>query len=182
MKKSILLLTLLMVFLLTFSSNAFAYQTSGGKWSSAAPLKWYYDSYISLATKTAASNAASSWNNVGIPKANFSFSSGGSVYVTEAYDSTTDSDGWTTKTPCITCIYTSATIVINTYITTTYNNSGALQSVMTHEFGHVFGLSHNDGTKCIMISYTWGTGSRYGGYGLTTPQADDVNGVTSIYH
>jgi hypothetical protein len=32
-----------------------------------------------------------------------------------------------------------------------------------------------------MNAYTWGTNSRYGGYGLTTPQTDDINGANSIY-
>jgi hypothetical protein len=35
--------------------------------------------------------------------------------------------------------------------------------------------------KTIMNGYTFGINSRYGGYGLTTPQTDDVNGVNFIY-
>jgi hypothetical protein len=32
-----------------------------------------------------------------------------------------------------------------------------------------------------MNGYTFGTNSRYGGYGLTVPQTDDVNGVNAKY-
>jgi hypothetical protein len=47
--------------------------------------------------------------------------------------------------------------------------------------GHVFGLGDNGKTKTIMNGYTFGTNSRYGGYGLTVPQTDDVNGVNAKY-
>lgn len=62
-----------------------------------------------------------------------------------------------------------------------WNDDGALQSVVVHEMGHVFGLKENGYTKTIMNSYTYGANSRYGTYKLTTPQTDDKNGVNAIY-
>lgn len=75
----------------------------------------------------------------------------------------------------------SQTLTLNMAKTSTWNNDGALKSVVVHEMGHVFGLGDNGKTKTIMNGYTFGTNSRYGGYGLTVPQTDDVNGVNAKY-
>ena len=70
---------------------------------------------------------------------------------------------------------------LNTAYTNTWSSAGARKSVAVHEFGHVFGLDENGSTKTIMNAFTWGSNSRYGSYGLTTPQSDDKSGVNSIY-
>lgn len=75
----------------------------------------------------------------------------------------------------------SQTVTLNMSKTSTWNNDGALKSVVVHEMGHVFGLKDNGTTKTIMNGYTFGTNSRYGGYRLTVPQTDDVNGVNAKY-
>lgn len=63
-----------------------------------------------------------------------------------------------------------------------WDDSDALLSVATHEFGHALGLGDLDSyNECIMNGYTWGDGSRYGDYGITSPQDDDIDGVNSIY-
>lgn len=35
--------------------------------------------------------------------------------------------------------------------------------------------------KVIMNPYTWGDNSRYGDYGISTIQADDINGANALY-
>lgn len=75
----------------------------------------------------------------------------------------------------------SQTLTLNMAKTSTWNNNGALKSVVVHEMGHVFGLNDNKTTKTIMNGYTFGTNSRYGRYGLTVPQTDDVKGVNAKY-
>lgn len=63
-----------------------------------------------------------------------------------------------------------------------WNDPNALQSVAAHEIGHVFGLDEMDWkTKTLMNQYTYGTGGRYEGYNITTPQADDIDGINEIY-
>ena len=47
--------------------------------------------------------------------------------------------------------------------------------------GHVFGLADYGNNRTIMNGYTFGANSRYGVYGLTVPQTDDVNGVNAKY-
>lgn len=181
MKKSFLVFLSLILVMVFSSSNANAYNLLGGRWLVADQLTWYYDNYISTQTKTAATSAATAWNNAKISWVSLKNSTG-KVYITEIRDTTTDSDGWAQINPCGACHnYQSATITVNT-AKTAYGNPDALKSVLVHEFGHVFGLDHNDKDKCIMISYTYGSGSRYGAYGLTTPQTDDINGVKSIYN
>lgn len=183
MKKSFLVFLSLILVMVFSSSNANAYNLIGGRWLVAAQLTWYYDNYISTQTKTAATSAATAWNNADIAWASLKNSTGGKVYITETSDKTTDSDGWAQIKPCGACHnYTSATITVNTAKTMTYGNPDALKSVLVHEFGHVFGLDHNDKARCIMISYTYGSGSRYGEWGLTIPQTDDIDGVKSIYN
>lgn len=73
------------------------------------------------------------------------------------------------------------TIMINSGKSQTWNNSEALKSVVVHEFGHALGLNENGTTMSIMNASTWGTNSRYGTYKLTVPQADDKNGINSMY-
>ena len=70
---------------------------------------------------------------------------------------------------------------INTGIKETWNNDGALQSVAVHEFGHCLGLADNNSTRTIMNGYTFGTGSRYEGYGIILPTTDDENGINNLY-
>lgn len=74
-----------------------------------------------------------------------------------------------------------AYIRINAGATETWNDNGALRSVVLHEFGHGLGLADLEAERAIMNGYTWGDYSRYGAYGLTTLQSDDLNGVNSIY-
>ncbi|BAU28939.1 matrixin [Aneurinibacillus soli] len=180
MKKTLFLIALITVMAFS-SSSVFAYHLLGGKWASANPVTWYYDSYIGSNAKTAASAGATEWNSVAYSKVKFSNVSAGKLYITEVNDSTADYDGICNMSPnTYAGTYTSGTITFNKAKTTTYNISGALSSVATHEMGHALGLAHSDG-KVIMNPYTFGTGSRYGDYKLTTPQSDDIAGIKILY-
>ncbi|SFU53694.1 Matrixin [Clostridium sp. DSM 8431] len=180
MKKRRLLLSAVLSATAAFcigTANVQAYELTGQKWADKT-IKYYYTGSNSTASK-AFKAAASQWNN----KSNASFKSSSSNYAvtcTEVANPDVDWDGNTTWT-----YYTDSntTYMAEVYLNTSmpaWNDSKALQSVAVHEFGHVLGLAHNTG-KFIMNPYTFGSGSRYEDYKLTTPQTDDINGVNSLY-
>lgn len=183
MKRSFLVTISLILLMSLFPVGANAYNLSTGKWpnNDVDPLTWYTDTYVSLKTRNAATSAATAWNNAGLSSVSLSSSFVRKVDVTETNDETSAFDGWAILTPCGTCEYTNGSIVVNTAAHATYNDANALKSMVTHEFGHILGLAHNDNDICIMISSTWGTGSRYGDHNLTTPQSDDISGINAIY-
>ena len=65
-------------------------------------------------------------------------------------------------------------------------SSYARRSVICHEFGHALGMADNyliEQYIAIMNPYTFGGGgySRYGYYGIYSPQTDDANGIEYLY-
>lgn len=180
-KRKTLISLMLIIFLLVFnSSSAYAYNLYGYKWSSPS-IKYYYDNYISTRCKTFIGTAVSTWNSQGT-KISFSFSSTSPyVYCSEVSDSNATWDGITYISWGSNGYVTSATVVLNSGVTRTWNNDGALKSVAVHEFGHVLGLDENGTDKCIMNDATWGLQSRYETYSLTTPQKADVDAIKYLY-
>jgi|LSQX01.3.fsa_nt_gb hypothetical protein len=154
----------------------YAYNLTGYKWPSST-IKYYYDNYNSSRGKSYISSGASAWNGT---DATYSFNASYNIYASEVSMPNVEWDGLTQGTASGS-YYNSLTISLNMAKTQTWNSDGALKSVSVHEFGHGLGLHENGTTKTIMNAYTWGTNSRYGGYGLTTPQTDDINGANSIY-
>jgi predicted Zn-dependent protease len=100
------------------------------------------------------------------------------ITVTDTYNSGVTWDGLTSLAPCLSCSpYTSATAWLNSYFTRNYS-PGAIQSVTTHELGHIAGLAHV--TNCaIMVADT--STRYYNVCGIWTPQTDDVNGINALY-
>lgn len=72
--------------------------------------------------------------------------------------------------------FTSATATLN-YCYTQYYSAGEIQSVATHELGHVAGLGHSNGCV-IMVGDTY---TRWTVCGVDTPRTDDVNGINAMY-
>lgn len=175
--KKVAIMVICTLFMLTISSVAQAYVVTGFRWSSNS-IKYYYDNYISSTAKTALSSGASSWSGV---DASFSFNSSYNIYCLETYNSNVTWDGITTHyLPPTGNYFSTQTVQLNS-AKPAWNNAAALKSVAGHEFGHCFGLYENGATQTIMNDYTYGTNSRYGTYGITTPQTDDKNGVNYIY-
>jgi YD repeat-containing protein len=179
-KHKILLSVMLTTFILIFNcTSAYAYNLCGYEWRSSS-IKYYYDNYPSYRFKSTIGQAASAWNSESI-NASLSFQYPDGVYCAEVTSPNATWDG-------ICYIYwddegyvTSATLALNSAISQTWDDSGALKSVAVHEFGHILSLDENGTLECIMNDCTWGVNSRYGTYGLTTPQSIDVAGVNMIY-
>lgn len=178
-KRRIVTSLLLIVALLTLSTaSVSAYNICGYNWSNKS-IKFYYDSFNSTRFKNMIDKAASVWNASGID-ASLTYQSGSGAYCVEGYYPNATWDGisyisWSNY------LITSATLVLNTGISVTWNNDNALQSVAVHEFGHIICLDENYPLECVMNTNTWGELSRFGHYRIITPKPIDVAAVNSVY-
>lgn len=159
----------------------YAYNVIGCRWESST-VYYYYDNYNSSRGKAYIDIGAEGWDSTDI---NFIKGTAGNynIYCSETDNLNVSWDGITNYTYSGTSGYINdpATIQLNTAKTRTWNDNGALQSVAIHEFGHAVGLAHVENARVIMNPYTWGENSRYEDFGITTIQADDVNGANSLY-
>ena len=165
--------------LLSISKPTYAYNLEGYHWSSSA-IKYYYEDYDSSRFRYFIELGAAAWNSQSI-NASLTNSYGLGVFCGESYSPSAGWDGICYISWDNNGYITSASLVLNSGIAQTWNNDGALKSVAVHEFGHILSLGENPGLVCIMNDATWGPQSRYGTYGLTTPQPIDVGGVNYIY-
>lgn len=182
MRKTLISL-LTLVFVLSLLTNAYAYATYlGGEWTSANPLNWFYDNYISTKSKAGFSNGATAWNNVNYSKVKFTFNTG-PVYAFETSNSSVEWAGQATLSPSPAGpTYTSASVKYNTYYTSkTEYDTGAMQYIAAHEFGHVLGLDENNSDICVMRQGVLGPEGTYSKYHITTPQSVDISGMKNIY-
>ncbi len=179
-------IVLVITLLMSFSLPAFAYSLNPYRHKS-SKIYYYYDNWVGSRAISFFSTGASAWRARTTEAQILHYSNnpgtGYNVYMCTGNITGVDWDGLTqtrynSKSPYY---VVSQTLTLNMAKTSTWNNDGALKSVVVHEMGHVFGLGDNGKTKTIMNGYTFGTNSRYGGYGLTVPQTDDVNGVNAKY-
>jgi hypothetical protein len=172
-------LYMVIVILITNSSAsiASAYFTHDYKWN-IDPVIYHNDSGYSEVGA-----AASSWDVNNAPQ----YSSGSyedcDVLITkEAVDE--DWDG-------LTSTYASGGTILQSDFCLNSNfcdsySSYARRSVICHEIGHTLGMRDNyliENYYAVMNPYTYGGGgySRYGHYGIFSPQTDDDNGIAYLY-
>lgn len=184
--KAVFAIVLAITLLMTFSVSAFAYRLAPYRHQNTR-IYYYYDNWVDLRAISFFSTGAHTWKAKTTEAQILHYSNnpgtGFNVYMSAGNITGVDWDGLTQTS------YSSAsphyvvsqTLILNKAKTTTWNSDGALKSVVVHEMGHVFGLKDNGKTRTIMNGYTFGANSRYGGYGLTVPQTDDVNGVNAKY-
>jgi hypothetical protein len=157
--------------------QAYAYNLWGYSWSSLFiyPLQYYDTSGISEVP-----DAKDDWNDAGtdITLATGSFNC---LYkIKYDYRDDVNWDGLTSITLIpFTNYFATVDVFINDYYTQNYS-SNQRKSVISHEMGHAFGLAHSSGAV-VMNGATNGFNSRWGTYGICTPQTDDVSGVNAIY-
>lgn len=120
-------------------------------------------------------NGAGAWNN---SPALIVYSNNGSSLISlrDTYNSSVTWDGLTQYNYNIFNNFTSSTGTLNNYYTSGYS-TGEIQSVATHELGHVAGLAHSSGCV-IMVGDTY---TRWVSCGIDTPQTDDDNGIDAMY-
>lgn len=180
MRKRNLFIVVFVCFL-TFVYNQtpiWAYHYLGSKWPSSS-IKYNYDNQTSSGyVQTFFGSAANVWSksDVTIRK---SGSGNDVIYCIQVSEPKESWDGISSNYKK-NGIISYSLIEINKAITKTWNNQGALKSVVVHEFGHTLGLDHTNGAV-IMNPYTWGSKSRYGEYGVTVPASDDIKGINALY-
>ncbi len=161
-----------------------AFQLSGFR-HKGSKIYYYYDNWVGARAMSYFTQGASAWKSKTTVATINSYTSNTSnsynVYMYAGYVSNVPWDGLTQTTYYPSTGYIASQTVTINMSASSWNDDGALKSVVVHEMGHVFGLDDNGKTKTIMNGYTYGTNSRYGDFGLTTPQTDDVNGVIAIY-
>jgi hypothetical protein len=98
------------------------------------------------------------------------------ISLRDTYNSGVSWDGLTQYSYNIFNNFTSSTGTLNYYYTSGYS-TGEIESVATHELGHVAGLAHSNGCV-IMVGDTY---TRWTSCGIDTPQTDDDNGINAMY-
>jgi len=137
--------------------------------------------------RTAFQNGLNAWNNSPAPVIFVSGSATNQVEMRDENDGNSGYDGYTNYNTSSRCNHSGYSIVVyawavlNTYFTNGYSGPET-QSVAAHELGHTIGLgdvtTNTNGTRQLMYYYT---PTRWGQWGINTPQTDDVNGIKAIY-
>ncbi|CUU51201.1 matrixin family metalloprotease [Clostridium beijerinckii] len=170
---------------------AFAYNLEGNGLKGGVENVTYYVDSSASGLKNKISLAASSWNGTDTPVylKNVTSSSKSVVdiyYTNSAFSSSDNRNGivaQTTYIPDSKNYWTNAKIEVNP---TVYDNltlsdthgtpvSDAQQGTLAHEMGHAMGLAHNFDADVLMNQLG-------GGRKVYTPQADDQDGINSLYN
>ncbi|WP_223068305.1 matrixin family metalloprotease [Paenibacillus caui] len=195
--KTIALVSTIMLFSFVFGVySAFAYNIGHDGGFSPTPTVVRPLSTFAAETKTALSNAASAWNGVGLgtlvtrgtDTSNTTYPNDNDINeVTKGYRGTNTylmqatyvTQEYVWKDNNLYWCNTEVDIDVNiSYPWSTTGTSTAydLQSVFTHELGHLLGLSHSNVSDATM----WPTISK-GDTSWRTLATDDINGITAIH-
>ncbi|GAW30478.1 matrixin family metalloprotease [Carboxydocella sp. JDF658] len=178
MKKKVWIVLFLSIYIFTMLENALAYNLTGKKWADPKTPKYYWVSGFPSDLQTAANNAAKSWMNAS-SKLSLTYNNSGTVALTSTYNSKSNLSGYTTLQTDFGGLGNTiigARVIINTYVTNKYNSTQK-QSVLGHEFGHVWGLGDSGDLWALM--YPSDEERNYRGTYL--PRSDDIAGINAIY-
>lgn len=167
--------------------NAFAFSLTECYWSKGVgtPVYWLKPARDAGNAVT----AANSWNRAASGKhpsfyATTSTPSYGFTVQVANFGSWNGTDGlWTPPSSCIHTGINSGKVQINSYYLDQKSYTQTVDiGVITHEMGHAEGLGHQDSTNCsypaIMHPYT---DIRTIKCGWSTPQKDDISGLSTVY-
>ena len=163
------------------ATGANAYARTGCKYdpASISPISFRFFSVANSSYVDASKYGASAWNATNVPGyfQEQSVSLDPEVNITDDSYPTTNAYAWVSWT-CSGGLYSGNEVhfVWNSDFarTRTYTQ---LKRIATHELGHAYGLDHVT-SGCRIMRYDIGYLTDCS---MTTPQADDVNGVNAIY-
>lgn len=155
------------------AATAQAYNLQGPRLSTSSPT--FKIDGGSSASKTAWTSGISDWNNASAGVSLSTTSGSGTATLGDANDSSVSWDGITYYSWDNNNIVTDVSAYLNVAYTGNYDSTKR-KGVAAHEIGHVLGLDHTN--SCVLMNPT--TPARTN-CGVSTPQSDDINGVSSLY-
>ena len=177
------LVALMIIMVLVVCSNVNAYAgVFGGRWASNPT--YYIDA--SNAYYSEFNNAISSWNSaLSSIGASISFYyatliSSSVVTITDYYGYV----GWNAQGepgPNIySGTYTYGTVRLNRTFMDNFS-TGKRKAIITHELGHILGLSHNSYTTTQTLMYEGGSEVYYDQWGISSPTNTEIGFLNTIY-
>lgn len=155
------------------AAPAEAYVTTGCHWAN-SNVGYYYNGLNTSGFNNSVHDGANAWDPTDVEVIG---ASSAALHAYTSNDGASGYDGWSTWSCGSNRLTSSATARLNTYSTTVYPTEKK-KAVWVHEFGHTLGLEHSANgnimytcSRCIYDNFA----------GRNTPQADDRNGVNSLY-
>jgi hypothetical protein len=173
-RRILVLLAICALALSTISQQAHAYNLNGGKWPWTIVFYCITTQYSDHDARWA--SAAGGWNSATSDIALYGNCGSSDLGLLDVDYSGVAWDGTSDANPSLSSTHSEGWGYLNYYYTAGYGPQ-ARQSVAGHELGHLYGLDHSSGAKIMEGA----TSLRYYTYGVSTPQADDINGVEAIY-
>jgi len=167
----------------TFAPSASAYALEGYKWgvpegpgTCCATINVYFEAMGYITDYHGWVDGFNAWNaSPALMYLGDNYDPNDGLHVADVDDVSVPWDGLTQWRVTSDGYFTQVRAYLNYYFTQDYD-AGTIQGVATHEFGHSVGLAHSPGCV-VMTPYTQ---TRFN-CNVTTPTADDVNGINAIY-
>lgn len=175
---SILVIIVAFLLLVQQPAPSHAWTSNWIIWEYPQPVTYNIDSGSSANTISAWASSISHWNSVQA-KVDFDSAIGDAdIFLSSANIDYVDWDGICTR-------YYSGGYIdnaiarLNEHYTEGYTPVNKRRSVSGHELGHSIGLGEGNYPDSLMEQFT---PTRWGTYGIYSPQQDDINGINTLYY